>query len=40
MGADAYFRKPSGYEAYLRIGEIAKDLLLMDPPAESPGMSY
>jgi DNA-binding response OmpR family regulator len=38
MGADAYFRKPSGYEAYLRIGEIAKDLLLMDPPAEAPGM--
>jgi DNA-binding response OmpR family regulator len=37
MGADAYFRKPSGYEAYLRIGEIAKDLLLMDPPAEAPG---
>lgn len=40
MGADAYFRKPSGYEAYLKIGEIAKDLLLMDPPAESPEMSY
>ena len=38
MGADAYFRKPSGYEAYLRIGEIARDLLLMDPPAEAPGM--
>jgi two-component system, chemotaxis family, response regulator Rcp1 len=33
MGADAYFRKPSGYEAYLRIGEIAKDLLLIDQQA-------
>jgi DNA-binding response OmpR family regulator len=40
MGADAYFRKPSGYEAYLKIGEIAKDLLLMDQPVGPPGMPY
>jgi CheY-like chemotaxis protein len=39
-GADAYFRKPSGYEAYLKIGEIAKDLLLMDQPVGPPGMPY
>ncbi|MEO6823909.1 MAG: hypothetical protein ABI167_04130 [Nitrosospira sp.] len=35
MGADAYFRKPSGYEAYIRIGEIVKDLLLIKQPPGS-----
>jgi two-component system, chemotaxis family, response regulator Rcp1 len=32
MGADAYFRKPSGYEAYIKIGEIVKDLLMVEQP--------
>jgi hypothetical protein len=32
MGADASFRKPSGYEACIRIGEIVKDLLLIEQP--------
>jgi hypothetical protein len=36
MGANAYFRKPSGYEACIRIGEIVKDLLLIEQPPE-PG---
>jgi CheY-like chemotaxis protein len=33
MGADASFRKPSGYEACIRIGEIVKDLLLIEQPS-------
>jgi two-component system, chemotaxis family, response regulator Rcp1 len=32
MGADASFLKPSGYEACIRIGEIVKDLLLIEQP--------
>ena len=27
LGADAYFRKPSGYDAYMKIGEMVKDML-------------
>jgi CheY-like chemotaxis protein len=39
MGADAYFRKPSDYAAYLKIGEIIKDMLLVKQGAGpwSPG---
>jgi DNA-binding response OmpR family regulator len=39
MGADAYFRKPSDYAAYLKIGEIIKDMLLVRQGAGpwSPG---
>lgn len=35
MGANGYFRKPSGYEAYLKIGEVVKGLLLGLPMAPS-----
>ena len=31
-GCRCLFRKPSGYEAYIRMGEIVKDLLLIDQP--------
>lgn len=27
LGASAYFRKPSGYEAFLKIGEVIRQLL-------------
>jgi DNA-binding response OmpR family regulator len=27
LGATAYFRKPSGYEAYMRLGEVIQQLL-------------
>jgi CheY-like chemotaxis protein len=27
LGATAYFRKPSGYEAYLRLGEVIQQVL-------------
>ena len=33
LGANGYFRKPSGYEAYLKIGEIVRDLLADLPPS-------
>lgn len=33
MGANGYFRKPSDYEAYIRIGETVKALLLGTAPA-------
>ncbi len=32
LGANGYFRKPSGFEAYLKVGEIVRDLLA-DPSA-------
>jgi DNA-binding response OmpR family regulator len=38
MGANGYFRKPSGYEAYIKIGEVVKGLLLgLSPPPPITG---
>ncbi len=34
LGATAYFRKPSGYEAYLKLGEVIQELLKEWPLAE------
>jgi chemotaxis family two-component system response regulator Rcp1 len=31
LGADAYFRKPSGYEAYMKVGEIVRSMLMGRP---------
>jgi len=33
VGANGYFRKPSAYEAYIRIGEVVQGLLLGLSPA-------
>ncbi len=35
LGVNGYFRKPSSYEAYCKIGEIVKDLLTT-PPEKPP----
>jgi CheY-like chemotaxis protein len=32
LGAAGYFRKPSAYEAFLKIGEVVKDILTARPP--------
>lgn len=34
LGASGYFRKPSSYDAFIRIGEIIRDMLT-GPPAQA-----
>jgi len=34
LAADGYFRKPSGYEAFLKIGEIVREMLIRTPPKD------
>jgi len=38
LGADAYFRKPSGYDDYMRIGEIVKEMLTPTAEGEPPSI--
>lgn len=35
LGADGYFRKPSAYEAFLRLGEVVRDMLSGGPLDEA-----
>jgi chemotaxis family two-component system response regulator Rcp1 len=38
LGATAYFRKPSGYEAYLKLGEIIPQMIAVETPGDKPGV--
>jgi chemotaxis family two-component system response regulator Rcp1 len=37
LGANVYFRKPSGYDAYLKLGEIVRTMLGPDEPVGQKG---
>jgi len=36
LGADAYFRKPSGYDAFMKIGELVRNMLISEPEERRP----
>ena len=38
LGADRYFRKPSGYDEFLKVGEVVRDMLESNP-VEEPSSS-
>ena len=39
LGADIYFRKPSGYDAYMKIGGVVKSMLEAPPSEGGPSAS-
>jgi DNA-binding response OmpR family regulator len=35
LGANAYFRKPSGYDGFMELGDVARRLFASDPAASA-----